>query len=84
MGWWLDAVTAAAALAAATFWILSAADQPPMLTTNWDFMPNTDPFVQWLRAGIKWNRLAALSAGISAAATSIATVLQMRETGERQ
>jgi len=68
---WLNVASALAAFAAAVFWFMSAADGPPPLRPYFDAASATDPFVQWAVAGTKWNRLAALSAGLSAAATGL-------------
>jgi hypothetical protein len=76
--WWLNVLAALTAFAAALFWFMSAAEAPPPLRSYFDGAPPSDPFVQWAVAGIKWNRLAALSAGTSAASTGVATVLQSR------
>ncbi len=83
LGWSLNVISALFALAASVFWFASAADQPPALVAYWDAAPATDPFVRWMIEGIKWNRLAALSAGISAATSGIATALQMRQRNAR-
>jgi hypothetical protein len=82
--WWLTLASAVTAIFAAAFWFLSAAQAPPPLRTYWDAAPPSDPFFKAVAEGIVWNRLAALFAGISAACTAAATLLQVRRNAVPQ
>jgi hypothetical protein len=72
----LNVASAAAAFLAAVFWFLSAARPLPRPTTYWDHTPDTDPFLQALRAAVRHNRYAALCAGVAALSQAAAAALQ--------
>ena len=75
----LELLSAAAAIAAAVFWFLSAAgDLPPMLT-YWNAAPPTDPLYVALQQGVRMNRIAAGCAGLSALSMAAATLLRVLE-----
>jgi hypothetical protein len=69
----LGFVSAAFALAAAVFWYLSARNRLPPMVAYWDGTPDTDPFFVALQAGVKFNRLAAGFAAVSALSGGLAT-----------
>jgi hypothetical protein len=63
----LNAGAALSALVAATFWFISAAGTVPTADKTWGGFLNTpDEIISALKYSAKWNRLAALFAGISA------------------
>lgn len=63
----LNAGAAFSAFVAAIFWFISAAGKVPTADKTWGGFLNTpDEIISALKYAAKWNRLAALFAGISA------------------
>jgi hypothetical protein len=63
----LNGGAAFSALIAATFWFISAAGKVPTADKTWaGFLDTPDEIIAALKYSAKWNRLAALFAGISA------------------
>lgn len=72
---WLNVVSALAALAAAVFWSMSASPLPPM-KTYWGGAPAGDPFFAALQESAKLSGRAAVCAAVSAACFGTATLLE--------
>jgi urea transporter len=61
-----NAGAALSAFVAAGFWFISASGEMPKSNKNWsDFLDTPDAIVSALKYSAKWNRLAALFAGVS-------------------
>ena len=63
---YLDLATALFALAAAVFWFQASGTLPPMLS-YWGAVPPTDPHRQAVARSARFNSIAALLSGLSAA-----------------
>lgn len=73
-----DMTTAAFALLAAFYWYRSASNRLPAMVSYWDGAPETDPFFVALQKGIVLNRLAAISASISAIAAATSALMSIK------
>lgn len=71
-----DIGIAAFAFLAAGCWFSSAGKPPPMLA-YWDGVPDDDPYRVSVERSARMNRLGAVFAGFSAAASGVKVVLQM-------
>jgi len=74
---WLDAGCAISALAAALFWLASAAGKLPPQVAYWDETPETDPYRQAIKFSVLMNRWAAGFSAVSAFCLAASTYLKM-------
>jgi hypothetical protein len=64
---WLNAGAAVSALCAAVCWFASAAVKTPEIDYGWPGLTNNpEKIVSMIKSSARWNRVAALFAGISA------------------
>ena len=71
----LNIISAVAAFAAAVFWFMSAAKNSPPILNYWDSTPTNDPFRMAFERAVRFNRYAAILAGVSATALALSLLL---------